>query len=104
MTATKKEPEVKYPMHEKLKALGPSRVTVQSFIDWLFDQQGWEICEEAEYERGDSDRDRLIPIRKRREDIMALFFGIDLKILDNEKRTMLDHIRAQNERRTKAGT
>lgn len=94
--AAKKPAEAQYPMHEKLKALGTDKLTVQRFIDWLFDEKEWEICEEAEYERGEYG-DRLVPIRKRREDIMAEFFEIDLTVLDDEKRAMLDNIRKLNQ-------
>jgi hypothetical protein len=92
--APAKEPT--YPMHEKLKALGTNRAAVQRFIDWLYDEQEWQICEEMEYERGEYG-DRLLPIMKRREDIMAEFFEIDLTMLDDEKRAMLDHIRKLNQ-------
>lgn len=90
--AKSKAPKVLYPMHEKLKGLGHDRAAVQNFVDWLFDEKNWHICQEAEYERGEYG-DRLETIRMRREDIMAAFFEIDLTVLDDEKRAMLDRCR-----------
>lgn len=83
-----------YPMHEKLEGLGHDRAAVQNFIDWLFDEKEWWICEHRPRLRDDG----FTPIRQRREDIMADFFGIDLTILDDEKRAMLDRQREINQR------
>lgn len=80
-------------MHEKLKALEKDRSVVQRFIDWLYDEQE---CEIAFWERNRIE-DRLCPIRQGREQLMAEFFKIDLKVLDDEKRAMLDHIRKLNQ-------
>jgi hypothetical protein len=90
MPKTKKR--LRYPEHEKLKALGSERTTVQSFIDWLYDMQG---CEIAFWEKNRIE-DRLCPIRQSREDLMASFFKINLKKLDAEKRAMLDELRRAN--------
>lgn len=87
--------KVLYPMHEKLKALGTGRGTVQSFIDWLYDEKEWFI---AEPDRSLKIDERLMPVRLRREDIMAEFFEIDLTVLDDEKRAMLDRCRELNEK------
>lgn len=89
MPATKQRPD--YPMHDKLKALGTDRAAVQRFIDWLFDDEpGWFICEPLKSRMVD---ERLIPVRHSREEIMAMFFEIDLTVLDDEKRAMLDYFR-----------
>ena len=75
----------KYPQHEKIKALGERRNTVQEFLDWL-DEQGIRLAESA-------GTGELCCIGDSKEKVMARFFGIDLNKLELEKRAMLDSLR-----------
>lgn len=85
---------IRYPEHEKLKALGAKRDTVQEFIDWLYDTDpNWEIGQWVKYRRGDH---VFEPLRMNREAIMAEFFGINLKRIDQEKDRMLAELRKLN--------
>jgi hypothetical protein len=92
-----------YPEHDKLTAIKGEKEAVQSFIDWI-DAQGWWIAEYpvlsewVEVPGGEELQEyrlhQLRPVSKRPEQIMALHFGIDLDVLEAEKRQMLDEIRA----------
>ena len=77
----------KYPEHEKLKALGGANQIVGDFIGWL-SEQGIELCERTRR------RDELVPCGKSRDDLLAEFFDIDTEKLEDEKRQMLDELRA----------
>lgn len=106
-----KRPVVKYPEHEKLKALDGKKEAVQNFLDWLYDGANLcvadvmivcENCEENEEGclcRKFHGEERLHPVRMTREVLMAKHFEIDLRKIDDEKRAMLDEIRASNARR-----
>lgn len=82
-----------YPEHDKLKKFidDGSHETVQEFLDWLMDDNGWLIGEWDEAGRG-----RLEPVNLSRERIMAKFFVIDLDKIHAEKEQMLSHIRNAN--------
>jgi len=79
----------KYPEHEKLKALGERRATVQDFLDFLLDEAELELCEMDRFER-------FMPQAETREQLMARYFEIDLAVLETEKRAMLDELRKMN--------
>ena len=77
----------KYPEHGKLKACQAEASTLSGFIDFL-SEQGWEIAEWSD------DIERLCALRKRPDEIIGMFLGIDPKKLEQEKRAMLAEIRA----------
>lgn len=69
-----------YPEHEKLKNIKFEKAVVQSFLDWLEDQD-WKICDYNDYE-----------IPQGKESIMAMFFDIDLQKLSEEKNQMYQEL------------
>ncbi|WP_186214816.1 hypothetical protein [Burkholderia gladioli] len=73
------------PEHQKLKDLNGANQIVGDFIEWLSDNG----CVIAQYEGN-----RLWPITKSRDALIAEHFGIDQKRLDAEKEQMLDEFRA----------
>lgn len=79
----------KYPEHEKLKKREHDALLIGGFIDFLAEQE-WEIAE------FNDEAERLWPIRKRPEEIIGLFLGIDPEKLETEKQTMLKKIRKAN--------
>lgn len=80
----------KYPEHEKLKANEDKAMLIGSFIDFLR-EQGWELAEW--YDK----REELVSVRKRPDEIIGLFLGIDPKTLEKEKQAMLDEIRGSQQ-------
>lgn len=85
---------VEYPEHEKLTALGDEREHVQDFLDWLYDVLGARIVDgrDREIERTEKLSFPGADVRAR---LMAEFFGINLDVLDAEKKLMLDLIRGR---------
>ena len=69
------------PEHQKLKDLNGANQIVGDFIEWLGDN-GMVI---AAYEDN-----RLWPVTKSRDNLIAEHFGIDTKRLDAEKQQVLD--------------
>lgn len=77
-----------YPEHEKIKALDGLNDRIGEFLDWLRAERGIVL---AEYGR----HDQLWASTVRTEDLLAEFFNVDLKELEEEKRRMLDEIREE---------
>lgn len=79
----------KYPQHEKLKKVQDQSQMVGEFLEWL-SSKSWTICELNR-------TDDYCPIQLRTEELLAEYFGIDLKKLEREKRAMLDELREKQE-------
>lgn len=74
-----------YPEHEKLKAHQSEALTLSGFLDFL-SGRGWEIAEFNE------DYESLHAIRKRPDEIIGLYLGIDPKKLSKEKDSMVKEL------------
>ena len=76
---------MKLPEHEKLAALGNRNQELGEFIEWL-NEQGLTICALSgnEYYRA----------RLRTEQLLALYFGINLNKLEKEKQQLLESLRS----------
>jgi len=75
----------RYKEHEKLQTVKDSSQTIGEFIEW---------CNNKGIFLGEYDRfDELVPTRKNTETLLAEFFKIDLKKLEQEKRDMLNACR-----------
>ena len=79
-----------YPEHEKLAAVKDKSQAIGDFLDWALQEHGaWLMV-------GDGDAGvRSLP--KPIIDLLADFFGIDLDVIEAEKRAMLDEMRAVQE-------
>jgi hypothetical protein len=76
----------KYPEHIKLQAVKNESQIIGEFLEAL-PQQGLWICEQG---GGFYPTDRSI------QSMLATYFGIDLRKIDQEKQQMLDQIRRGN--------
>jgi len=91
-----------YPEHEKLSSQKEAHEAVQRFLDFLEDQ-GWNVCEFKSFTntsmRGNEYEmePEWSPVMKAKASIVAMFFEIDEREFENEKRAMLEGIRAQHE-------
>lgn len=114
-----------YPEHDKLHAIKTQSQALGTFLEWLEQERGvelairhqhthdclethecaedkieddWSICsDEWAYKcEVDCEGYALLPWNRRIEDILADYFEIDLRKLEDEKRAMLDLIRAGN--------
>jgi hypothetical protein len=123
-TGTGGRPDPTYPEHEKLRAVQDQARKLGVFLEWLESGGRW-IAEYHEHNADCDEHQRGEPpacgmIGKSRtghwylpalytwnppgqgeriERILALYFGIDLDKLQQEKAAMLDELRAENDRR-----
>lgn len=84
---------MKYEEHEKLKLIRDQSQLVGNFLEWCEDK-GMYLYESK------PDCEWPVPVRKRKEELLAEFFEINLRQLENEKLHMLEEIRKHNEGRT----
>ncbi len=78
-----------YPEHEKLAAVSERSQIIGEFLDHC----GYTLCEFRSAPIL-SDYDEFLPARKSLQEVLADYFGIDLEVIEREKRAMLDAIRA----------
>jgi hypothetical protein len=76
-----------YPEHRKLKAVVDRSQTIGEFLDWLEEKGLWLANMDVE-------GPRMSPYYYKKENILAEFFGIDLKKIEKEKLAMLEELRA----------
>lgn len=114
------ERETEYPECKKLSATHKERLIVGDFIEWLFNEKGFDLCtfetectqenasgEEETLElktvrvryRGFDDEDdgAYLLVNKTRDTLLAEHFNIDMKKVEVERRAMLDEQRKRNE-------
>lgn len=80
-----------YPEHDKLEAVMEQSQAIGEFIDG---NGKYVLAEWMEIE-GFS-RPQLIPVVRSISDILAEYFGIDMRTLESEKRAMLEKLRGMN--------
>jgi len=95
-----------YPEHKRLEAIHHFSQKIHYFIEWL-EEQGISMVKEHSHTDGCKD-DRsgryacgysdgeYTPLRETQEKLIARFFEIDLKKLEEEKVAMLDECREAN--------
>jgi hypothetical protein len=74
-----------YPEHAKLAEVTDRSQTIGEFLEWLGDMHQIRL---AKYLKDD-----LVLLNIPVQDLLAMFFGIDLKKLEAEKRAMLEELR-----------
>lgn len=62
--------------------------TVQGFLDWLMEEQGITFCVWSD------DHEEFWPDRRQPDRLMADYFGIDLDKIEDERRAILESLRA----------
>lgn len=82
-------PQPPCPECVKLAKVHDQSQPIGEFLDWLRNDKGYVICdlEEHEYE----------PVGKTIEQLLAEYFEIDLKKVEQERRVLLEWIRSQHE-------
>lgn len=78
-----------YPEHEKLAEIRDQSQSIGDFLDSL-GTQGLVLGEWGEIDTG---RPVFFPTRRSIQSVLAVYFGIDERKLENEKRQMLESIR-----------
>lgn len=111
MTEAMNETQIdKYPEHTKLKAISPTSQQIGQFLEWLQDGQPEDeegerhpitLCTLVDFkDTEDFDaypREQYMPHRESIQAILARYYDIDLKVIEQEKRAMLAELRAQPE-------
>lgn len=94
-----------YPEHDKLQAISDESQTIGLFLD----TSGYTLCRVmyraphngigalSETPTKDDQDGRLVPVSTPINDILADYFDIDQAKIEEEKRAMLDQLRAMNE-------
>jgi len=78
-----------YPEHEKLKKISDKSQAIGEFVDWLRYEKNIQL---AQWRNGTD----MMPARALIRDLLAEFFDIDQDKIEEEKRAMLDEIRASH--------
>ena len=87
-----------YPEHDKLDEVDRERIVLGEFLDWL-DYKDYLICTDSNEEHFNEEGDHVSayrPAYRSIESWLAEFLEIDLKKLEDEKRAMLESVRALN--------
>lgn len=79
---------VLYPEHEKLKAISDKSQAIGEFLDWL-PSQGIALHDLNQCNFG---QDKFEPVRQSIHELLAEYFQIDQKLIDQEKEAMLASI------------
>lgn len=74
-----------------MRAIVDKSEVVSEFFDWLQEEHGLELCE---YKKSHSFPERTM---KSKQFLIAGFFNIDMKKIEEEKLAMIDELRAANE-------
>jgi len=80
-----------YPECEKMSKVRKQSQLVGEFLDWLMNERGIVLSEYHEGE-GRNDEEELMPISVRIEELLAEFFEIDLKKVEQERRQILKEL------------
>ena len=81
-----------YPEHDKMRAIADESQTIAEFLMWLTDTKAIHL---AQYDPS-SIHGRTFAVNTPTTDLLAEFYGIDLAVVEAEKRAMLDSIRQAN--------
>lgn len=87
--------ETQYPECEKMAAVKDKSQLIGEFIEWMRDEQGFEICIRSWYSR------EYIPMGMTIKILLAKFFDIDLNEVEKERRQMLGEMRSRDETKNK---
>lgn len=81
-----------YPEHEKLALVKDKSQAIGEFLDWL-SERGIRLAQQDQGRR----YDEFWPIQRDKIGLIAEFFEIDLNVLEDEKRAMLEWTRKLNQ-------
>lgn len=82
---------VDYPEHEKMQKISDKSQAIGEFLEWAAAEKGLHLAGYRKFE--DSENEVLTVTYTPVQDLLAEFYGIDQRVLEREKRTMLDKMR-----------
>lgn len=84
-----------YPEHDKMAKVREQSQACGEFLEWL-GEQGYQVGEFVLFD-GYSE-EQFVPIYRPMDELLAGFFGIDLKLIEQEKQAMLRSFQEANDR------
>ncbi len=95
MIDLQKNPDGKYPEHQKLKAVQQHSQVIGEFLEWLSsEEQGYTLCA---FDQNKGDEGQYFPANLNLNVTLAQFFKIDLNKIEQERCQMLDELRDANQ-------
>jgi hypothetical protein len=82
-----------YPEHEKLAQVAKQSQAIGEFIVWMAEEKHWQVCEDGNAEAIGLHMSDWKPVRVEMNTMLAEFFEIDQKVLNDEKEAMVEAIR-----------
>lgn len=82
-----------YPEHEKLHSVKEQSQAIGEFLTWIQEEKGIVLCN---YLGPGKIQDVYAPTDANIEKLLAEYFGINLNVLEQEKRQMLNEFRKGN--------
>ena len=82
-----------YPEHDKLKAVMEESRAIGEFLDG---NDKYVLAEWVKVEGFMRPQLQLLPVGRPINDILAEYFGIDMRTLESEKRAMLEKLKEMN--------
>jgi hypothetical protein len=79
-----------YPEHDKLRAVQGESQIIGNFLEWINHEAGFAVCEFLERPQ------TYVPVNLNTEQLLARYLEIDLRVIEIEKRRMLDKLRDAN--------
>jgi len=93
--------KIEAPECEKMQAVQGKSQAIGEFLDWLTSTKGVSLM--VDYTPTDDEEDAegmpypdYVPLRMGTEKLLAEFFGIDLKKVEEERQAMLAQLRGDN--------
>lgn len=86
-----KPDEHDYPEHTKLKAISHLSQSNHDFVEWLGEEKGIVLAQRFD------GSDDYYPTQYSLRKLLAEFHEIDLDVIEDEKRAMLDRLREAND-------
>lgn len=80
----------KYPEHEKLSKVKHTSQAIGEFLDWLENEKGAAVCVLVRQNRH---QHLYLPLQNNTEQLLAEYFDIDLKKLEEERRQIVDEMK-----------
>ena len=84
---------MEYPEHDKVAALQPAWQDIGVFLDWLMNESDYHICV---WGLDEWTGDELFLAKRTENELIAEFYGVDLKAYEEESRLILAQQRALN--------
>ena len=87
-----------YPEHDKLAKVSDRSQAIGEFLEWLGERESKVVlCSLERTSSGFYPKKIFLPIANSVERLLAEYFEIDLKVIEDEKRAMLDVCRKANQ-------